>query len=459
MVDRLLTQHIEVGRAREPFGVAEGSFPAGTYVVRLDQPYRNYAVDLLTPQEFPKDAEHEPYDDVSWALPVHYGVDVARVDDGAIRNVALDPLAGDVHASGSVSGSGPVYLVADRGQEALLAARYRLSKFKVEIAEEGFEADGNAYPAGSWILPPADGLEAAVGPVADELALDFRSVARAPEVKRHDAPTPRLGVWVPWADTDSIGWIRYTLDQEEIPYTYLRDEEIRAGDLKGKVDVIVYGTVLLDLQGQIHGIEAKDGPMPFEATPEYPSLGKPISSHDITGGIGFEGLANLERFLKDGGVLATLGTGSDLVLQTGIVRNVHPSNATGISTPGAELGAHFLRPRHPIAYGYSADPSVFRSNYTVYDVPRRWLTMSYCTSCLNGPVDPRPVVLEWRGTLVSGGARGLDKLAGHPAILDAPVGAGHALVYNFNPMHRDLNHSDYRLLWNGILNWNALPGL
>jgi Zinc carboxypeptidase len=459
MVDRLLAQRIEVGRARDPFTVAEGSFPSGTYVVRLDQPYRNYAVDLLLPQEFPPDAEHEPYDDVSWALPIHYGVDVARIDDGAIRNAALDPLAGDVHARGSVSGSGPVYLLADVGQEALLAARYRLSKLKVEIADEGFEAEGREYPAGSWILPHANGLSAAIAPVAEELALDFRSVARSPEVKRHDAPPPRLGVWVPWADTDSIGWIRYTLDQEEIPYTYLRDEEIRAGNLKSSVDVILYGTVLLDLQGQIHGIEPKDGPMPFDATPEFPSLGKPVSSDDITGGIGFEGLAHLERFLKEGGVLATLGTGSDLVLQTGIVRNVRPSTATGISTPGAELGAHFSRPGHPIAFGYPSEPTVFRSNYTVYDTPRRWLTMSYCTSCLNGPVDGRPIVLEWRGKLVSGGARGLDKLDGHPAILDVPVGAGHALVYNFNPLHRDLNHSDYRLLWNGILNWSALPEL
>jgi hypothetical protein len=24
-------------------------------------------------------------------------------------------------------------------------------------------------------------------------------------------------------------------------------------------------------------------------------------------------------------------------------------------------------------------------------------------------------------------------------------------------MHRDLNHSDYRFLWNAILNWSALP--
>jgi hypothetical protein len=33
------------------------------------------------------------------------------------------------------------------------------------------------------------------------------------------------------------------------------------------------------------------------------------------------------------------------------------------------------------------------------------------------------------------------------------------VVYNFNPIHRDLNRSDFRLLWNGILNWEHLRGL
>ncbi len=53
-----------------------------------------------------------------------------------------------------------------------------------------------------------------------------------PDVPRHDAPAPRLGVWVPWADTDSIGWIRYSLDQRRVPYTYVRDEDIRGGRLR-----------------------------------------------------------------------------------------------------------------------------------------------------------------------------------------------------------------------------------
>ncbi len=85
MVGLLLAQGIEVGRATAAFKVAEGEFAAGTYVVRLDQPYRNYAVDLLTPQAFPPDAVYEPYDDVSWSLPVHFGLEAKRIDDARSR--------------------------------------------------------------------------------------------------------------------------------------------------------------------------------------------------------------------------------------------------------------------------------------------------------------------------------------------------------------------------------------
>ena len=464
MINRLRSQGIEISRAKSGITVKEGTFPAGAYVVKLDQPYRNYAVDLLLPQQFPDDWEHAPYDDVSWAFPVHYGVETKRIDDPAILQAPLEPVARDLRPGGQVRGEGPVYVLNDAGQEALLALRFKLAKFNVKIAEQPF----GAHPRGSWILPPQPGLREAVTAAASELGVDFESMTAIPEVASHDAVIPRIGVWVPWADTDMIGWIRYTLDQENIPYTYLRDEEIRAGNLKKLVDVIVYGTVLMDLQGQIHGIQPLAGPMAFKKTPETPSLGTPAESDDITGGIGWSGLANLQRFAEDGGVLITLGAGSTLALESGLVRNVQRANLDGVSTPGAELRARFLQPEHPIAYGYPEVPSVFRSNYTIYNPPRRWSLMSYCTSCLNGPFDMSSVVLQW-GTLpfqgggvepqpvvVSGGARKVEELEGRPAILDVPMGKGRVLVYNFNPMHRDLNYSDFRFLWNGILNWQYL---
>jgi len=471
MIEVLRRQGIEVARSTSPLTVDEGTFPSGSFVVRLDQPYRNYAVDLLQPQEFPADAEHQPYDDISWALPVHFDVETVAIDDAAILAADLEPLSGPVEVQGRVNGVGPVYLLRDVGQEALLAARYRLADFEVRIAEEGFEVSSRDYPPGSWILPAQEGLTAAVGRVARELGLEFDSAAKVPVVSHHGAEIPRVGVWVPWADTDSIGWIRYTLDQQEIPYTYLRDEDIREGQLRQRLDLILYGHVDLDLQAQIHGLEPVDGPMAFAATPEFPSLGQPIASDDITGGIGWRGLAQLERFVEEGGVLLTLGNGSKLAIDSGLIRFMRRAPESGIRTPGAELRAHFLQPSHPLAYGYGEATTVFRANLPVYDPPRRWVRMAYCTACLDGPIDRGPVVLEWGGLprestdgssvsrppiLVSGGGKQEERLAGSPAIVAGAKGEGTIVAYNFNPMHRDLNHSDYRLLWNAILNWQHL---
>jgi hypothetical protein len=465
MVDRLRGQHLEVGVLSADLSLDEGDFERGDYIVKLDQPYRNFAVDVLEPQRFPDDYEQLPYDDVSWAYPVGFDVAAVRIEDPRVRRAPSRLLDEEYAAApGTVSGNGPVYLLADRGQESLLAARYRLEDFSVHIAELEFTEGSTRYPAGSWLVT-ADGqsaaeLQDALAAVSEELALDFRSTEEAPDVPQHEAAVPRIGLWVPWADTDMMGWIRYVLDREQVPYTYLRDEDLRAGGLTDKVDVILYGPFSrLDLAGQIHGIAATDGPIAFRRTSEFPSLGRPVASDDITGGPGYAGLAELQTFVESGGVLLTLGAGTTLALEGGLVRGVPRAAESEVFTPGSELRASFERPDHPIAYGYDREIAVFRTNLPVYDTPRRWLTMAYCTSCLTGPVDTRRVVLAWGGEgdmVVSGGMRGESALAGHPAILDTPMGEGHVVSYNFNGIHRDMNRGDFRLVWNAVINWNAL---
>ena len=371
-------------------------------------------------------------------------------------------------------------MLKDAGQESFLAARYRLANFEIQIAERDFEEGGTTFPAGSWILAPQAGLSEAIRSTAAELGLDFTQVSTSPEVSHHKAQAPRIGLWVPWADTDSIGWIRYSLDQRKVPYTYLRDEDIRAGNLRSRIDVLLYGHVDLELAEQIEGLPKTWSPMPFKKTAKTPSFGTPAESDDITGGIGYEGLGQIQHFIDEGGLMVTLGSGTMLALEGGLVRFVRrssggvPRSAAGggaassaasqgaaTRTPGAHVRVTFNRADHPIAYGYPLHAYVFRQNFPLYDVPRRWLRMAYCTTCLDGPEDLSGVVMEWGDTdgkafVVSGQGWGEESLVGRPAILDMPVGKGHVVCFNFNPMHRDLNRGDQRLLWNAILNWQAI---
>src|SRR5262249_26758842 len=147
--------------------VKEGVFPAGTYVVKLDQPYRNYAVDLLTQQHYPKNGS-EAYDDISWNFPAHYHLNVFPTSDPQARTIPLSAVTEAPKAVGTVTGNGPIFLLRDSGQENLLRARYALAKFKIEIAEKKFTAGGAEFTAGSWIVQSQEGLAKAMHSVADE---------------------------------------------------------------------------------------------------------------------------------------------------------------------------------------------------------------------------------------------------------------------------------------------------
>jgi hypothetical protein len=280
-----------------------------------------------------------------------------------------------------------------------------------------------------------------------------------------------LAVWHTWADTEAVGWVRYIFDREKVSYTYIRDDDIRAGRLKERFDVIIFAHNYLSLKDQIQGIDKKFGPLAYAKTEEYPSLGVPDASEDITGGIGWAGMANLEEYLNAGGLLVTLGNGSTLALDGGLVRDVY-RKLGAFFTPGSELRVKFVRPDHPLAYGLTEVNSVFRSYMPVYDIARsgrRGVVLQWGTKLrkedleeespeAEKSVDPQEKAKKDEvKMLVSGALKGEDELEGRPAILDLPAGKGRVIAFNFNPLHRDLNRSDYRFLWNALLNWNALP--
>jgi hypothetical protein len=463
----LLREHgIEVSRAGEAFKVKEGDFPAGTFLVRMDQPYRSYALDLLTPQKYPADkAPYEAYDDVAWALPLSLGVEVSAIEDEAVRQVPVTLVSEPVAYKGQVASDGAVYLVRDSGQEALLAARVRLARFKVEAAEKAFGSGGQDYPAGSWILPAQPGLRAVLDGVAAELGLEVDSASGPPDVKRHSLDLPRLAVLQTWFDTQSAGWVRMIFDDQKVPYALIMDGDVRRGGLRERFDLILYPDTGRSLKDIATGIDPRHSPLAFTKTPAFPSHGTPTSSPDITSGLTWSGLQNLEDFVRQGGVLVTLGGASTVPLDGGIARDVRQATVKGLTAPGSELHARFRRPEHPLAYGYPETTSVFRAPGPVYAVRR---------------VDEGRIVLQW-GTripkedeaetapedkkkeedkeplVVSGGIKGGDELVGKPALLDIPTGKGRVIAFNFDPIHRYQTESDFRLVWNAILNWNDLP--
>ncbi len=467
MVNLLRAHGIEVRRCRDAFEVKEGKFVAGTYLVRLDQPYRSYAHDLLIAQKFPADkTPYPPYDDVGWALPFTLGVEVTAIGDVSVRDIKADLLTEEVAYPGKVVGDSDFYLIKDTGQEALLAARVRLADFDVEAVEKSFSVDGNKYPAGSWVIADQPGLRSALEGIANSLGIDAVAVPAVPEVIRHRLDLPRLALLQTWSDTQSAGWLRMVFDDEEIPYTLIMDEDIRAGGLANRFDVIVFPNTDDGLKSMINGIDPIHSPLAYTRTEEHPTHGLPTSSEDITGGLTWQGVQHIEDFVRGGGVLVTLGGASELPLDGGIAKDVRRARVRNVFTPGSELQVRFRRPDHPIAYGYPEITSSFRENRPLYDVryaDQGRIVLQWGTKIPTGDKedksddDSKEAQGAAKSLVLCGGIKGAAEIMGKPAILDIPSGKGRVVAYDFDPIHRYLTLSDFRLVWNIILNWNDLP--
>ena len=65
------------------------TFPAGSYIIRMDQPYSRIADALLDYQYWsPNDPQKNPYDDTGWTFPEGFTVQAVRVTDPKVLDVA-----------------------------------------------------------------------------------------------------------------------------------------------------------------------------------------------------------------------------------------------------------------------------------------------------------------------------------------------------------------------------------
>ena len=103
VVNILRMQGIEVGRATAEVRVKEGSFPAGSFIVKRDQPYGRLAKILLEKQVFP-DPNLRTYDDTGWTMGLMTNTDVKEIADKAILDVPVQPVT-KVALEGTVSGA------------------------------------------------------------------------------------------------------------------------------------------------------------------------------------------------------------------------------------------------------------------------------------------------------------------------------------------------------------------
>ncbi|MGA2262700.1 MAG: hypothetical protein ABSH28_14855 [Acidobacteriota bacterium] len=484
-------------------------FPAGSYIVRMDQPYSRIADTLLDYQFWsPNDPQKNPYDDTGWTLGELANIQVARVTDLKILEAAMQPVTGEIRSPGGIEGTGPVFLVNHNADTALMTLRYRLRDASMEAAEEPFEAAGRKFNRGTFIL--RNSARADVERVAAELGIRSYAVENAPAVKTHPVRAARIALLHTWLSTQDEGWWRQAFDFLSIPYTYISTQEI-ANDpnLNARFDAIIFAPVGRPPASILAGMPMWGNPLPWENTPLTPNIGKIDATDDMRPGLGWSGLANLESFVRRGGLLLSCDDTSDLAVTYGLTPGVSITRPTRLKVVGSVLKSTFVDSTSPIAYGYSDNLSIYCDDGLIFgvsnilggrgprgsvDTPTRatgrgtvddpdtpqnrvfvepppepkaepWQALPVTDGQRrNGinviPPEFRPrVVLRYgdaKDLLVSGLLDGGAEIAQRPAVVDVPVERGHIVLFSNNPIWRAETHGSYFLVFNAILNFDSL---
>jgi hypothetical protein len=365
MVNDLRTQGLEVSRVDSAFKAGNIDVAAGDYIVRADQPYRTLADMYFSIQNYPV-GNPNPYDDTGWTMQYMRDVKLVPLTDSSVLQKPMTMLTEPARAAGGIEGSGSVLVIDNTADNNLTAFRFRNQSLGMMAAEEDFDAAGHKFRAGAFIVPNAD--RAAIEPQLKELGLSAWAVSAAPSVKTHALTTPRIGYVHSWSSTQNEGWTRAALDYYKIPYTYFADKLLRDGHLRSKYDVIIFPTVGGNAQSMLAGVGG-DKPIPYKKTDVTPNLGALDSSDDIRGGMGFEGLLELSKFVQEGGTLITEGSTASMMAEYDLGAGITVERPADLFARGAIMRGVFADLKSPIAYGYDGkDLPVYFSQDPVFNV-------------------------------------------------------------------------------------------
>ncbi len=446
LVNILRAQGIEVGTLEKTTIAGDDTFPAGSYVVKLNQPYGRLAKNLLERQDYP-DPALMTYDDSGWSMGYAFDVVVKEINEKSILDAPVTPIMTAV-VHGTVTGSGSAGLaVAHYGSNNMIAFRYRLKNVPMKIAEASFTADGVTFPAGSFIISGSGNARAARAMV-DSLGLTAVALSSLPTVKSHDADVPRVAIYSQWNGTQDLGWYRYTFDHYGIPYDLIYKERLEKGDLHKDYDVILMAAQNIN-RSAVLAPKAKH-PQPYEQSDKYKFLGMYGSTPDMSGGFGAAGVDAINAFLDAGGTLITAAQAIHYPIDFGLARSVEAENPTGVNAQKPLIMAKITRRDSPVFYGYDSTdfPLKFGQGSQIFHV---------------GVADQPNVIAEYVGgesSVLSGLMVGADNLKDAAFAVDIPQahnGHGRVLMFANNPIYRWQNHGEFNMVFNSILNWDDVP--
>ena len=424
LVNILRTGDNEVEQATADFEAGGKHYGRESYIVRLAQPYGNFAKTLLEVQHYPNIAEYpggplqRPYDVTAQTMPLLFGIAAdpikAPFTVASTRVEKAKPVAGSF--TRSTNGHG--YLIGDRSNASLYAL-FALLKENVQA----YRLTGAGHDPGTIYVPQQKGIETRLAALAEKFSIDISPAPSAPKGSALLVHAPRIALYQSWIPSMDEGWTRWIFDQNAIPYTRVVDADIRKGKLNDRFDVIILpdNTAAAITSGRA-GYGERGGP---ETPPEF------------KGGLGESGMASLKQFTESGGTVVALNKASLVYAAKGspVTNSLDAVDKKDFYIPGSILETS-VDVTHPIAFGSTPTVPIF------FELSP--------TFTLSG--NAKPVATYTSDTpLLSGWVLGGKYLKGTSALVEEPVGKGRIILFGFRPQYRALSEGTYKFFFNALL--------
>jgi hypothetical protein len=445
-INALIKTGIQVQQATADFSVAGKKYPAGSYVVKLDQAFRPHILDMFEPQDHPNDFQYpggppiRPYDAAGWTLAYQMNVDFDRLltnFDGPFKKLPYGELQSPI---GKASSSGAGYVLNSQVNNSFLAVN-DLLKAGVDVYR--VPAGGSTTAAGSFFVPSS----AKAKSILDASGMTVTSIGKRPTNVRKVKPM-RIGLWDTYGGSMASGWVRWLMEQYHYPAELVYAQDIDAGNLKKKYDVIVFVTRAIPAVGNARGENeyggaASRGPKPEEIPADYRSwLGRITADKSVP---------QLKQFMESGGQVVTIGTSTNLAYHLGLpVRNAlvdmgpngqeRPLNNEKYFIPGSILRVT-LDSTQQATWGMPTLTDVYFDSSPVFKLAPEAIAKGLVKPLMWFPND-KP--------LRSGWAWGQAYLRDGVTAFMAPVGTGKLYAFGPEITFRAQSHGTFKLLFNQL---------
>jgi hypothetical protein len=342
-------------------------FPAGSYIIRMDQPYSRIADALMDYQYWaPNDEQTRPYDDTGWTFPESFGVQSVRITDVKVLEAEMETIKGDAKAPSGVTGDGTIFAINHNGDNSLVTLRYALKSADIQMAEEPFEAASTKFKRGTFIIRGV--AKADLEKLTGELGLTAIALPAAPTVKTHAARPARIAILHTWGSTQTEGWWRQAFDIYKVPYDYIDPAAIaKTPDLRAKYDVIIFGPG--GSQAAVTGTPLYKNAIPWKQSPEMPNVGTWAQTDDTRIGMGLEGVIHLRDFINQGGVYIGSNSTAEFAISNNLTVGVS-ANRAGTTTRivGSLLRTKLVDDASPIVYGVADNLAMYSDDGASFSV-------------------------------------------------------------------------------------------